>query len=331
MAQPAARRLGVASLAARLSGGRGLSEAGLLAVLVVAVVIFSLTAPNFLTQQNLLNILRQASLIGIIAAGMTLVIVAGEIDLSVGSQVALTSATIGLLFGQLGWPLILVIVWVLVQATLLGTGAGLLRAKLNVPTFIATLALFLGLRGMAEVVSGARSLPVADPLMDALASTVLGIPVPVIVWAVTVGTIGFVAFRTTFGRAVFAIGGNAAAARLSGLPVDRVRASLLAITGFLAGVTGILITARIGSSTAQVGIGLEFQVIAAVIIGGTPLTGGRGTLFGTVLGGLFVTTLSNALVLYGVSSSAQNVVMGVIVVVAVLIANVQSGLIRQKT
>lgn len=331
MAQPAARRLGVASLAARLSGGRGLSEAGLLAVLVVAVVIFSLTAPNFLTQQNLLNILRQASLIGIIAAGMTLVIVAGEIDLSVGSQVALTSATIGLLFGQLGWPLILVIVWVLVQATLLGTGAGLLRAKLNVPTFIATLALFLGLRGMAEVVSGARSLPVADPLMDALASTVLGIPVPVIVWAVTVGTIGFVAFRTTFGRAVFAIGGNAAAARLSGLPVDRVRASLLAITGFLAGVTGILITARIGSSTAQVGFGLEFQVIAAVIIGGTPLTGGRGTLFGTVLGGLFVTTLSNALVLYGVSSSAQNVVMGVIVVVAVLIANVQSGLIRQKT
>ena len=330
MARLANGRLGGASLVARLRGGSRLNEAGLLLVLVISVVIFALTATNWLTVTNLLNVFRGASLVGIIAIGMTLVIVAAEIDISVGSQVALTSATMGMLFTDLKWPIVLVIVWVVVQATLIGSFAGVLRSKFNIPSFIATLALYLCLRGLAEVVSQQRSLPITDPLMDALARSVFGIPVPAILWAIVFVIGRFVTYRTTFGRAVFAIGGNSAAARLAGLPVDRIRIALFAITGFLAGITGVLITARIGSSTANVGIGLEFQVIAAVIIGGTSLSGGRGTLFGTVIGVLFVTSLANALVLYGVGSSAQNVVMGIIVIIAVLIANLQSGALRQK-
>lgn len=306
-------------------------ESGLLLALVIGCVIFTWTATNFATQDNLLNILRQAAFTGIIAAGMTLVITAAEIDISVGAAVALTSALMGVLFRDTSLGMGLIILIVLIEGTVVGLFAGVARAKLNIPSFIVTLSLFLGLRGLAELITDTKTIPITSPTLDGLDGSVLGLPVPALVMAVVFAVIWFVAYRTTFGRSVFAIGGNPSAARLSGLKVDRVRILLFGLTGFLAALTGVLLTARIGNGVAVVGSGLEFEVIAAVIIGGTSLAGGRGTIIGTIIGVLFVTTLSNALVLYGVGSSAQNVVRGAIVLIAVLLTNFQTGLIRQKT
>lgn len=309
---------------------RILQDSGLAIALVLAVAIFSATAPNFATPENITNVLRQASFAGIIAMGMTMVIIAGEIDISVGSTVAVSSALLGVLNLDFGMPVINAIPIVLLVGTLIGFIAGLFRAKLNLPSFIVTLALFLALRGAAEVVSNQRTIPLMDPTTDFLNSTIGGLPFPTWVLIGTFLIALFVTTRTSFGRSVYAVGGNAMATRLAGLKVDRVRITVLTITGFLAGIVGILFSARISAGTSTIGNGLEFEVIAAVIIGGTSLMGGRGSIFGTLLGVLFVTVLGNALVLYGVSSAAQNIVRGAIVVIAVLITNVQTGTIRKK-
>lgn len=309
---------------------RILQDSGLAIALILAVAIFSATAPNFATPDNMINVLRQASFAGIIAMGMTMVIVAGEIDISVGSNVAVSSALLGVLNSDFGMPVINAIPIVLLVGTLIGFIAGTFRAKLNLPSFIVTLALFLGLRGAAETISNQRTIPLMDPTTDFLNSTIGGLPFPTWVLIGTFIIALFVTTRTSFGRSVYAVGGNAMATRLAGLKVDRVRIAVLTITGFLAAVVGILFSARISAGTSIIGNGLEFEVIAAVIIGGTSLMGGRGSVFGTLLGVVFVTVLANALVLYGVSSAAQNIVRGAIVVIAVLITNVQTGQLRKK-
>jgi ribose/xylose/arabinose/galactoside ABC-type transport system permease subunit len=305
-------------------------EFGLLVALIIAVVIFSATAPNFLTLNNGTNVLRQAAFVGIIALAMTLVIVAAEIDISVGAVVALTSAMMGVLTRDAGLPIGVVLVVVIVIGALSGALVGLLRSVLAIPTIISTLALFLTLRGVAQFITGASPIPIGDPFLAALGSDVGGIPVPVVIF-VLVGLISWVvATKTTFGREVYAVGGNAVASRVAGINVSRVRILVFVGTGVLAAITGILQTARIGAGSSSIGQGLEFEVIAAVIIGGTALTGGRGSVFGTVLGVLFVTVLGNALVLYGVSSFVQDIVRGAVVLVAVIISSVQSRAYRVK-
>jgi simple sugar transport system permease protein len=309
-----------------------MQEVGLAVALVVAFVIFAATAPNFLTPGNQINVLRQASFTGIIALGMTLVIVAAEIDISVGALVALTSALVGVFFRGFDMPIGAIVILVLVIATATGTFSGLVRAYLNVPSIIVTLALFLALRGAAEFITDASPIAVSDPFMErVLAGTIYGLPTPVLIFAVLTAIFVFMTRRTVFGRQIYAVGGNAAAARAAGLPVERVRVLVFAITGFLAGITGILLTARVGSGTSSIGNGLEFEVIAAVIIGGTALTGGRGSILGTVLGVLFISILGNALVLYGINAYAQNIVRGAVVLAAVLISNWQSKALFAKT
>lgn len=306
-------------------------EFGLLLALLACFVTFSISAPNFLTPNNQLNILRQAAFTGIIALGMTLVIVSAEIDISVGALVALTSALIGVLTRDLGLPIASVLVLVIIIGTIIGTFAGFVRAYLNVPSIIVTLALFLALRGAAEFITDASPISVRDPILDDfLARNFFGVPVPALFFITLVVVFWFVSRRTVFGRQVYSVGGNALASQFSGLPVARVRVTVFAITGFLASLTGVLLTARIGSGTSAIGNGLEFEVIAAVIIGGTLLSGGRGSIIGTVLGVLFISILGNALVLYGVNSYAQNIVRGLVVLFAVLVTNLHSGMLRKQ-
>ncbi len=162
-------------------------------------------------------------------------------------------------------------------------------------------------------------IPDSDPIMDFLNADVLGIPTPAIVMIVAFLVFGFIARKTSFGRSVFAIGGNAPAARLAGIDVRRVRIALFAIMGFLGALSGVLLTARLGSGNSTAANGLEFDVIAAVVVGGTAMTGGRGSLIGTFLGVIFITLIGNGLVLLGVNSFLQNVVRGVIIVLAVLL------------
>lgn len=304
-------------------------EGGLVAALVIAVAVFGATAPNFLTTQNGFNILRQAAFVGIIALGMTLVIVAAEIDISVGALVALTSALIGVLHRDLHWPIGLILVSALVLGAVSGTAVGLLRNYLAIPTIISTLALFLALRGTAEFITDASPIPVDSAfLSDVLGGDVLGVPVPAAIFVFLWVALWLTSTRTRFGREVYAVGGNAVAARTSGINVARVRVLVFAATGVLAALTGILLTARIGAGSSSIGQGMEFEVIAAVIIGGTALSGGRGTIFGTVIGVLFVTVLGNALVLYGVNSFAQDIVRGAVVLLAVVLSSLQSRAYR---
>jgi len=305
---------------------RSLSRTGLLLGVVILFVVGAFLSDVFLSVPNQLNILRQAAFVGIIACGMTFIILAGEIDISVGSLVALSSAILGVLVAKLGWPLPLAVLAVLITGMASGLLAGLARVLFAVPSFISTLALFLALRGLAQIITGSLPILINDPVLRFFGSgRVLGIPVQVIILAVVFAISLFVARKTTFGRSVYAIGGNARAARLAGIPVDRVRILIFVISGVLAAFVGVLLSARLGSGNANIAGGMEFEVIAAVIVGGTSLAGGRGGIVGTFLGVLFITVLSNILVLMGIDPFAQDVVRGGIVLLAVLIANIQSG------
>jgi len=301
-----------------------LGKSGLLLALILLFVILSLIAPNFLTPRNMLNVLRQVSFVGIIACGMTLTLIAAEVDLSVGSVVALTSSLLGVLNVKLGVPIPAAIAICIVEASLVGAFAGFLRIKWDIPSMIVTLALMLSLRGVAFVLTNAYPIPITDDTFAFLGSGyVLGIPVPAILFLVTMGIFQLISTRTVYGRSVYAVGGNAESTRLSGIPVNRIRIAIFTTTGGLAAISGVLLTSRLNSGYAGVGTGWEFDTISAVIIGGTSLFGGEGTMFGTLLGVLFIGLLANGMVLLGVNPYMQDVVRGLIILAAVLLSALQ--------
>lgn len=306
----------------RLGGNATLVNiVGLLGAIVVLYAYLSFNAFGFLNPANQLGLLREAALVGIAATGMTLVIIAGEIDVSVGPAIALSSVILG--FGMTSWglPTIVAILVTLLISSSWGALAGLLRARFLVPTFIGTLGLWSMLRGIGLFSTNALPIPLPDddPIISVLASSILGVPTPA--WGMITAFLvfGFIARKTAYGRSVFAIGGNPAAARLAGIPVGRVRVILFATMGLLAGISGVFMAARLGSGNAGAANGTEFDVIAAVVIGGTALAGGRGSLIGTFLGVIFITLIGNGLVLLGVNSFLQNVIRGAIIVLAVLL------------
>lgn len=302
----------------RAMGGRA-NEIGLLAAIVLLYAFLAGFAPNFLTLPNQLNILRDAAFVGIIAWGMTLVLIAGEIDISVGPHVAFAGVVLATL-AQAGVPLPLACLLVLILGALIGSVAGALRAYMDVPSFIVTLALWLALRGIAQVMSDAVPIVIMDFSFQKLgAGSVLGVPVPAVIMLALFLVISFIATQTVFGRSVYAVGGNAEAARLSAIPVARVRIAVFAITGTLAALTGILVASRLGSGNSGAASGLEFDIIAAVVVGGTSLFGGRGTMLGTLLGVIFIAALVNGLVLMGVDPFAQGIVRGAVILVAVMV------------
>jgi ribose/xylose/arabinose/galactoside ABC-type transport system permease subunit len=265
---------------------------GLLAVLVLLFAVLSFIAPNFLTASNLLNVLQQAAFFGIVAFAMTLVIVSGEIDISVGSQAALSSALLGVLVVNRGLPMWLACLVVLALAAAVGGLAGWIRTAFNVPTFIATLVLYLSLRGVAQLITGTFPIPVDSAEFFYWGSgRILGaVPVSAVYLLVAFAAIALVARKTVFGRSVYAVGGNAKSAQLSGIDVKKVRIAVMAISS-----------------------------IAGAIIGGTALSGGRGTVTGTLVGVLFIALLLNGMVLLGVNPYAQQVVRGAVVLIAVLV------------
>ena len=294
---------------------------GLLVAIVLLYLYLMFNAVGFFTVANQSGLLRDAALIGIAATGMTLVIIAGEIDVSTGPAVALSSVIVAVAMTQWGLPALLAILITLVVGAGWGALAGVLRARFLVPSFIATLGLWSVLRGLGQFGTDALPvpLPLDEPVMPFLTGTIVGVPTPAVIMIVAFLVFAFVARKTAFGRSVFAIGGNAAAARLAGIKVARVRVILFAIMGMLGALSGVLLAARLGSGNAGAANGLEFDVIAAVVIGGTAMSGGRGSLVGTFLGVIFITLIGNGLVLLGVDSFLQSVVRGVIIVLAVLL------------
>ena len=289
--------------------------------LLLIVVIISIMSPSFLTADNIFNVLRQVSISALIAFGMTFVILTGGIDLSVGSTLALTGAVAASLLAGGTDPFIAMGV-ALILGLILGAINGVVIAKGKVAPFIATLATMTIYRGLTLVYTDGK--PISG-LGDHLSFQMfgkgyfLGIPVPVVTMLVAFFVLYFILRKTTFGRRVYAIGGNAEASRLSGINVDRTTIAVYALTGMLAAMAALILTSRLNSAQPTAGQSYELDAIAAVVLGGTSLTGGRGWIVGTLIGALIIGVLNNGLNLIGVSSFFQQVVKGLVILFAVLI------------
>ncbi|WP_448627567.1 ABC transporter permease [Geodermatophilus sp. URMC 64] len=297
---------------------------GLVVALVILCIVGVITAGDrFADVDNVLTILRLAAVIGVVSIGMTFVIIGGGIDLSVGAIVALASVWATTLATQ---QMAEDVHWIVMVFTALAVGAGcglingVVIAYGKLAAFIATLAMLAAARGLAEILSNRRTQIVRDQdFLDFFSGSVLGIPTLVIIFAL-VAAIGWVVLnRTTFGRRTFAVGGNAEAARLAGIRVQRHTVWLYVLSGVTCGIAAVMLMARTTTGSSTHGTLYELDAIAAVVIGGTLLIGGRGTIVGTVLGVLIFTTLGNVFTLNNLSSSAQAVARGVIIVLAVLL------------
>lgn len=279
----------------------------------------SLISNRFLTWTNVLNVLRQSSINGIIAVGMTFVILTGGIDLSVGSVLALSAVVTASLL-QKGSSIALAIIIGLALGTALGSISGLLISYLHLFPFIATLGLMTISRGLALTYTGGIPITTLPPSFDFLGAGSLGaIPLPILI-AAFVFLIGhFILTRTSLGLYIYAIGDNSAAGRLSGISINKVILFVYSLSGFLSALSGMILIGRLDSAPPTLGYGYEFDAIAAVVIGGTSLTGGEGNLFGTLVGVLFIGVLNNGLNILNVSAFWEGVVKGLVIAVALLV------------
>ena len=307
--------------------------------LFALMVVFSLAEPRFLSPLNLLNVMRQISITGLIALGMTFVILTGGIDLSVGSVVALAGLVAAALSkGSSGNTLSLeeVVavgspVWVAAgAAVLVGLAAGLIQGlaitRLNVPPFVVTLGGLSAFRGAALLYSGGGPISAFDADYRYWGQgRVAGVPVPVLIFVALAVLCTVVLRRTRFGRHVYAVGGNVEAARLSGLDVRAITLSVYVIVGLFAGLAGFVLSSRLNSAEAVAGTGYELTVIASVVIGGTSLFGGVGGIAGTMVGAALIGVLLNGLVLLNVSPYVTQIIVGSIIVLAVAFDRLVKG------
>ena len=297
-------------------------ELGIFAAFALILIILTILSPDaFARPANLINILKQASINGILAAGMMYVIISGGIDLSVGSIVAL-SGVMAAHFAHPGeYPLIVPIVIALGVGALVGLLNGVGVAYGNIPPFIVTLGTMTIVRGVALIVANGQPVFGVTKEFEALAGGFVfnSIPNLVVYFVVITLILAFVITRTVFGRRVYAIGGNETAAKVSGISVERIKLAVYTLCGFLAGIAGILLASRIISGNPTSGQAYELDAIAAVIIGGVSMSGGAGKWYGTVIGALLMAVISNGLDILNVSSHFQLVIKGLIIIVAVLI------------
>jgi inositol transport system permease protein len=308
------------------------SKYGIFLIFAVMVVAASLLSPAFLSTTNLINVVRQMSVVGLISLGVTGVIVSGGIDLSSGSVVGLTAVVAASLaqdpeyasnpfYPGVHVPLIVAVLAACVVGALVGLINGSLVAKTRIPPFIATLGTFTAIRGLALLYTGGR--PISD-LTDAYnfigQGDVLGVPVPIIILVIMAIVTHVLYAHTKFGKYIYAIGGNEQAARVSGIDASRFKMLIYVYAGFLAGLAGLVVSSRIGSGQPGLGVGYELDAIAAAVIGGTSLSaGGIGTVAGTIVGALIIGVLNNILDLTNVSAYWQQIIKGCIIVGAVIL------------
>ncbi len=288
-------------------------------VLIVGIIITAILQPVFLTVSNIANVLSQIAVLGILTMAQTIVLISGGIDLSVGSNVALSGVVAGLLFMH-GVPLWIDCMVALLCATVIGLINGVLIAQNRAHPFIITLGMLTLLEGIAELVTGGS--PVND--MGALATTLggtifFGIPTAVVLLFVVVVLTAFFLARTPLGRAAYAIGGNEEASYLSGIPIKRTKIYIYTLAGVIAGIAALTLSGILNAAEANIGTGLELQSIAAAVIGGTPLVGGRGGAWRSLQGVLLRGVISNSLNLMSVGANYQNIALGIIVLIAVMV------------
>ena len=288
--------------------------------LLILVTVLSFMSPYFLTIPNLLNVVRQVSIIAIVSFGMTMVILTGGIDLSVGSMLAFSGAIAAGMIVNSGLNIFLAIFIGLAAGTTLGLFNGIAVAKAKLPAFIVTLAMMTVARGFTLIYTNGRPISGFNETFRFFGAGYLGrIPVPVLIMFILLIAIYILLKKTPLGRYIYAIGGNEKATKLSGINTDRIKIAVYALNGFLAAVSGIILTSRLNSAQPMAGEGYELDAIAAVVLGGTSLSGGSGGVVGTIVGALIIAVLNNGLNLLNVSSFYQLVAKGAVILLAVFL------------
>ncbi|OLP62694.1 ribose ABC transporter permease [Xaviernesmea oryzae] len=301
---------------------------GILIVLVALVVLMAVIAPNFARVDNLLNIARSISVNAVLAAGLTFVILTGGIDLSVGSIVAV-SGVVSVLSAMAGLPAPAAIAIGMAAGGLCGLINGVLIAYLGLAPFIVTLGTMTFLRGLSYTMTAGQPIVASDlSFRDLGNGYFLGLPIPVIVMLLVFVGAWFLLERTLYGRHVYAVGGNPEAARLAGVRVNRIVTSVYVLAGICAGLAGVILAARLISAQPTAGTGYELDAIAAVVLGGTSLAGGRGRIVGTLIGAVILGVLSTGLILMNVPFFTQLLVKGVVIILAVAIDSLKQRSFR---
>lgn len=310
----------------RLLAGGAQQKILAFASLIVLLVFFSVASPNFLQTANILAILQATSVNGVLAIAATLVIITGGIDLSVGTLMTFTAVIAGVVLTFMGMALPFGILAAIAAGVACGFISGTLIARMKIPPFIATLGMMLILKGLSLVISGTKPIYFNDtpsfPMLSTgsfIGSVVPGLPVPngVVILFLLALAISWVLNRTTLGRYCFALGSNEEAVRLSGVNADGWKVAIYALAGGICGIAGLLIASRLNSAQPALGLGYELDAIAAVVIGGTSLAGGRGSVLGTIIGALIMSVLLNGLRILSVAQEWQTVVTGIIIIAAV--------------
>lgn len=296
------------------------------ASLIMLIAVFSLASSNFLQTSNIISILQATSVNGVLAVASTLVIITGGIDLSVGTLMTFCAVCTGVVLTYMGMPLPFGVAAGILAGAASGTLSGVFVAKLKIPPFIATLGMMLILKGLSLVISGTKPIYFnATPGFTQISqgsligAVIPALPIPngvLILFLVAIGA-SFILERTLLGRFTFALGSNEEAVRLSGVNTDRWKIAVYALAGGICGIAGLLIASRLNSAQPALGQGYELDAIAAVVIGGTSLSGGRGTIIGTLIGALIMSVLANGLRILSVAQEWQTVVTGSIIILAV--------------
>ena len=288
-------------------------------VLVALVIVFTIANPRFISPNNLLTLLRQVSMYGIASIGMTFVILLGDIDLSTGTIISFVNIICAYMMVNMGLHPVIAILVSLVAATLIGVLNGFMVSTVGIPAIIATYATQTAFYGLALIICGGMPISGFSKGFAVIGQGYVGIvPIPVIIMAICFAIGSFILNKTYFGRYFYAVGGNVEAAKLSGIRVSRIKYLVFAISGFFAGLAGIVMLSRTASGNASSGAdGFEFEVITCVVLGGVSVTGGVGRMSGVVAGTFIIGALKNGMVLMNVNSYVQKIVMGVVLALAV--------------
>ncbi|RUS60811.1 ABC transporter permease [Pseudorhodobacter sp. E13] len=296
------------------------------ASLIVLLAFFSIASPNFMQTSNIIAILQATSVNGVLAIAATLVIITGGIDLSVGTLMTFCAVIAGVVLTYLGMPMALGVIAAIGAGACCGLISGTLVAKMKIPPFIATLGMMLILKGLSLVISGTKPIYFNDTpnfykisTGSIIGDVIPAVPIPngVLILFLLALAIGYVLNRTVLGRYCFALGSNEEAVRLSGVNADGWKMAIYALAGGICGVAGLIIASRLNSAQPALGLGYELDAIAAVVIGGTSLAGGRGSVLGTIIGALIMSVLLNGLRIMSVAQEWQTVVTGSIIIIAV--------------
>ncbi|MCB2292195.1 ribose ABC transporter permease [Clostridium algoriphilum] len=286
--------------------------------LLVLCIVISFITPRFLSISNIKNVLTQVSVNAVIAVGMSFVILTGGIDLSVGSILAVSAAVAASIIKSTG-NLFLAIIVALAIGAVIGFINGILISKGRIQAFIVTLATMIIFRGVTYVYTNGTPISGLGQSFSSIGNKmILGIPIPVVFMVIIFGIAFYVLSQTRYGRYIYALGGNEDSARLSGINTDKIKTLVYVICGATAALSGIIVTSRIGSASPNAGVGFELDAIAAVVLGGTSLIGGEGSVVGTIIGALIIGVLNNGLNLMNVSPFYQSIIKGIVILLAVM-------------